>query len=180
MKKVLLIIAAIALMAAPATAQKFSLWTDVNQSGCDVMGVGSYTPFHVVVFLEPGLDGAFAAEYKLTTPVGHFSPGGNIIAPFVSGATIGNWYGSPGISVPFVSCQSDLVWIVDLNMMAPVPPDPGYYVLELNESSNFLGVAICPGDRPLIDGTVYNHFGFNTECVVGTEDSSWGAIKSMF
>lgn len=179
MKKVLLTIAAIALMAGPASAQMFSVWADAEQNACDVTLAGPYTPFHVFVFMEPGPDGAFAAEYKLATPVGHFSPGGNIIAPFVSGATIGNWYGSPGISAPFTSCQTDLVWLIDLTMMAP-NTTAGYYTLELNESSNFLGVAICPGDRPLADGTVYNHFGFNTGCVIGTEDSSWGAIKSMF
>jgi hypothetical protein len=179
MKKVLLTIAVIALMAAPATAQKLSIWADADQQACDVMGVGAYSPFHVFVFLEPGPDGAFAVEYKLATPVGHFSPGGNVIAPFVSGATIGVWYGSPGISAPFTSCQSDLVWVVDLTMMSP-NADLGYYTLELNESSSFMGVAICPGTRPLLDATAYNHFGFNTECVVGTEDASWGAIKSMY
>jgi hypothetical protein len=179
MKKVLLTIAVIALMAAPATAQKLSLWTDVNQSACDVTLAAPYSMFHVVVFLEPGVDGAFAVEYKLTTPVGHFSPGGNVIAPFVSGATIGVWYGAPGISAPFTSCQSELVWLIDLAMMSP-NVDPGYYELGLNDSSNFMGVAICPGTRPLLDATAYNIFGFNTGCVIGTEDASWGAIKSMF
>ncbi|MDD3643584.1 MAG: hypothetical protein PHQ19_09005 [Candidatus Krumholzibacteria bacterium] len=179
MKKVLLTIAAIALLAAPATAQKFSLWTDATQSACDVTLAAPYTPFHVVVFLEPGIAGAFAVEYKLATPEGHFSPGGNVIAPFVSGATIGNWFGAPGISAPFTSCQTELVWIINLNMMAP-NTTAGYYTMELNDNSLFMGVAICPGTRPLVDGTALNHFGFNTGCIIGTEESSWGAIKSMF
>jgi hypothetical protein len=178
MKKVLLTIAAIALFAVPASAQMLSLWADEGMTSCEVSVAGPYTPFQVYVFLEPGPDGAFAVEYKLTTPAGHFSPAGNVINPVVSGATIGVWYGAPGISAPFTSCQSDLFWVIMLNMMSP-NVDPGYYMFEPNDDSNFMGVAICPDPRPLADATAYNYFGFNDGCVVGTEESSWGAIKNM-
>jgi hypothetical protein len=159
----LLVLCAALLCAQPSEAQMFSLWSDENMTCCDVFPTGPYQPFHVFVFLDPGPDGAFAAEYKLETITGHFSPGGSVIAPFVSSATIGVWYGSPGISAPFTSCQTELVWIIDLVMMAP-NVDPGYYTIELNESSNFCGVAICPGSRPLADAGVYNVFGYNTSC----------------
>jgi hypothetical protein len=179
MKRVLLLAAAFALLAAPVSAQQLSLWADEGMTSCQVTTAAPYSPFHVFVYLEPGVDGAFAVEYKLTTPAGHFSPGGNVIAPFVSGATIGVWYGAPGISAPFTACQVGLVWVIDMNMMAP-NTTPGYYAFELNDSSEFMGVAICPGTRPLLDATALNQFGFNADCVIGTEESSWGAIKSMF
>jgi hypothetical protein len=177
MKKVLLIIAAIALFAVPASAQVLSLWNDAGQTSCQVTTFGPYTPFNVYVFLEPGLEGAFAVEYKLAILPGHFSTG-QAINPIVSAATIGVWFGSPGISAPFTACQTELFWVVNLTMMAP-NTEPGHYMLQLNESSNFMGVAICPGTRPLLDATAYNHFGFNDGCVVGTEESSWGAIKNL-
>ncbi|MDD3643585.1 MAG: hypothetical protein PHQ19_09010, partial [Candidatus Krumholzibacteria bacterium] len=60
MRKVLLLAAAVAFLAAPASAQKLSLWTDTSMSNCQVSLAGPYTAFHVVVFLEPGIDGAFA------------------------------------------------------------------------------------------------------------------------
>ena len=176
MKKILLTIAAIALFAAPASAQMYSLWADEGMTSCEVH-TNPYTPFTIFVFLDPGPEGAFAAEYKLTGPVGHFSTA-NLKAPFVSGATIGVPFGAPGMAAPFLSCQADLVWIWQVTCMGP-DPVPGFYILSENDESGNLGIAICPGDRPLADGTLYNHFGYNDGCVVGTEESSWGAIKSM-
>jgi hypothetical protein len=176
MKKILLTIAAIALFAAPASAQVYSLWADEAMTSCAVT-TNPYTPFTIFVFLDPGPDGAFAAEYKLVGPAGHFSTA-NEKAAFVSGATIGVPFGAPGMAAPFLSCQSDLVWVWNVTCMGPTP-DPGYYLLEPNDDSGNLGIAICPGDRPLADATLYNHFGYNDGCLVGTEESSWGAIKSL-
>ncbi len=177
MKKVILTIAAIALFAVPASAHVLSLWADEGMTSCQVEMPGIYTPFNVFVFLEPGTDGAFAVEYKLQILPGHFS-NGQVINPNVAAATIGVWIGSPGISAPFTSCQSELLWVVNLTMMAP-NTDPGHYMFALNEDSSFMGVAICAGARPLQPATAYNHFGYNDGCVVGTEESSWGAIKNL-
>jgi hypothetical protein len=177
MKKVILTIAAIALLAVPASANVLSLWADEAMTSCQVETQAPYTPFNLFVFLEPGVEGAFAVEYKLEILPGHFS-NAQVINPVVAGATIGVWIGSPGISVPFLSCQADLLWIINLTVMAP-DTEPGHYMLMANESSGFMQVAICPDPRPLVEATAYNYFGFNDGCVVGTEESSWGAIKSL-
>jgi len=108
---------------------------------------------------------------------GHFSSA-QAINPVVAGATIGVWFGSPGISAPFISCQVAPLWVINLTMMAP-NTDPGHYTLMANESSGAMQVAICPDPRPLADAIALNQFGFNADCVVGTEESSWGAIKSL-
>lgn len=179
MKKILLTIAAIALFAAPVSAASvLSVWADDGMTACETYTAAPYQPFNVYVFLEPGADGAFAVEYKLIAPVGHFATV-QTPSPVVSEATIGVWFGSPGISAPFTACQVNTFWVVNLTMMSP-NTDPGFYTLELNDNSLFLGVATCEEPlRPMIDGTAYNFFGFNDACVVGTEESSWGAIKSM-
>jgi len=177
MKKILLTIAAIALFAAPASAQMFSLWADEGMTSCEFHSAAPYQAFTIDVCLDPGPEGAFAAEYKLIGPEGHFS-NGSVKAPFVSAATIGVPFGAPGMAAPFLTCQADLVWIYQVTCMGP-DTVPGFYVLVPNDDSGNLGIAICPGDRPLRDATLYNHFGYNDGCVVGTEESSWGAIKSM-
>ena len=82
------------------------------------------------------------------------------------------------MAAPFLSCQSTLVWVWCVTVMGP-DTVPGFCVLEPNDDSGNLGVAICPGARPLVDATLLNHFGYNDGCVIGTEESSWGAIKSM-
>ena len=178
MKKALIVALAMFVISAPATAQQISLWADEGMSDCSVTTTAPYQEFNVYVFLEPGIDGAFAVEYMLTTPAGHFSPS-MVINPVVSAATIGVWFGEPGISAPFITCQVSTFWVVNLTMMSP-STEPGFYTLELNTNSEFLGVATCEEPmRPMVDGTAYNFFGFNDACVVGTEESSWGAIKSM-
>jgi hypothetical protein len=177
MKKAIIIVLAMFVISAPAAAQQLSLWADEGQSQCMVSTVAPYTPFNVYVFLEPGVEGAFAVEYKLEILPGHFSTA-QAISPAVSAATIGAWFGSPGISAPFVSCQVAPLWVVNLTMMAP-DTAPGHYRIVENESAGAMQIAICADPRPLLEATAVNQFGFNADCVVGTEESSWGAIKSL-
>ena len=172
-------LSAVCLFAFPVHAQMFSLWGDEIMSICEVHTSTPYQPFEIYIFLEPGSDGAFAAEYKMAVPVDHFA---TVITPnpVVSQATIGVWYGSPGISAPFVTCQTELFWIVHLTMMSPNIV-PGYYILELNDDSQFMGVATCEEPmRPMVDGHLYNYFCFNQSCLPATEETSWGAIKDMY
>jgi len=158
----------------------FYLWGDEEKVRCDVYPVGPYIAFNVYVFLIPGADGAFAAEYKLTGLPGHFmiahEPG-----PLASGATLGNPFGPPGFSVSFIMCLTEPTWVWKVECMAP-DMDPGYYTLEPHDETGFFGVALCSGDRPLVDGWLYGQFGYNSDgwCRFGTEESSWGAIKALY
>ena len=165
----------------PVQAQTLSLWGDEAMTACDVLKEAPYQPFDLYVFLEPGAEGAFAVEYRLWAPPGHFSTS-QVISPVVSGATIGVWYGAPGIIAPFTSCQNDLLWVCQLTMMSPDTDPNGYFLLPHAED-DFCGVAICPGDRPLRDAWVNNCFGFNVPCwhcfEYSNEETSWGAIKEM-
>ena len=165
------------LVVSPVRSQALSLWSDEEMSECRVFTEGPFEPFTVCVFLDPGPEGAFAVEYKLTGPAGHFSTG-QILSPVVSGATIGNWFGPPGISAAFTFCQTGLVWVVKLTFMAP-DTEPGAYYTELNDNSQFMGVAICPDPRPLRDATLWGAFMFHDHCQPAVRESSWGAIKEM-
>lgn len=166
------------LRAHPAHAQQLSLWADEAMNSCEVIGQAPYSPFTVYVFLQPGIDGAFAVEYKLAVLTGHFATATSP-APFVGGATIGTWVGPPGISAPFNDCQEETVWIVALTMMAPNETS-GLYKLQRNDTSDFLGVATCPGSRPLAEAIATTSFGYNTACDPTAEESSWGAVKSQY
>ncbi len=146
----------------PARTQMLSLWADDAMCGCDFFSTSPYQPFNVYVFLDPDTEGAFSVEYKLKTLPGHFSTA-RVLSPVVSGATIGTWLGSPGISAPFTSCQTETFWVVNLTMMAP-DLNPGYYMLAPNDDSDFMGVTICPDPRPMVAATVYNVFGYNDYC----------------
>lgn len=168
----------ISLLAVPANGQYFSLWADEGKSTSEFWTESPYQTFTIYVFLDPGTDGAFGAEYKMIGPSGHFSTG-NTAAPFISEALIGTPYGAPGISAGFLSCQDDTVWLFAVSCMAS-SVEPGVYEIVANDNSDFCGIATCAEpDRPLAEAKTYNSFCYNTTDG-STEDSTWGAIKKQF
>jgi hypothetical protein len=171
--------------AQPASAQMFSLWGDDIMCLGWVEAAAPFMPFHIFVFLDPGPGGAISCEFKLVTPPGHFATDVTP-APFIPDETIASWYGPPGVSVPFLSCQTETVWIVDLTMMAS-DITPAYYTLAPHDDSSFLGIATCATGYPPAAGTIYNYFGYNEDigylgpgCPNAVEASSWGAVKELY
>jgi hypothetical protein len=178
MSRLLVAAALICAVAAPAQGQYFSLWADEGKTTSEFWTSSPYQVFTIYVFLDPGSDGAFGAEYKMIGPAGHFSTG-STAAPFISDAIMGTPYGAPGISAGFMSCQDDTVWLFAVNCMAS-SVDPGEYEILANDKSSFRGIATCvEPDRPLAEAKVYNSFCYN-KTDGSTEDSTWGAIKKQF
>ena len=177
MKKILLTIAAIALFAVPASAQVLSLWSDAEMTSCDHYGA-ALAGFDVFLMLEPGPIGAFAAEYQLVVPA-------NLLVQFTYPSDAisivkDNPIGPPGVSVGFDICQNE-TFVLYTFFMLPISDAPGHVQIIPNADTGKLIVAVCiPDDlRPEVPCAVYNYFGFNDACIVGTQESSWGAIKSM-
>jgi len=158
----------------------FSLWTSETMAACDGYFDAPLQPFEVYVFIDPDTGGVFAVEYKLEILAGHYSTG-LTLAPFVSGAAIGSWTGSPGITAPFTECQTELTWIAHMTMEAP-DLEPGFYTFQPHDDTGSLLVWICTGTRPEQPVTVYGAFGYNESCMwyYATEETSWGAIKDMY
>jgi hypothetical protein len=178
MSRILLAAVLICAASVPAQAQYFSLWADEGKTTSEFWTESPYQAFTIYVFLDPGTDGAFGAEYKMTGPSGHFSTG-NTAAPFVSTAVIGSPYGAPGISAGFTSCQNDAVWLFAVSCMAS-SVEPGVYEIMANDNSSFCGIATCEEpERPLAEATAYNTFCYNTTDD-SKQDSTWGAIKKQF
>ncbi len=140
----------------------FSLWADESMSSCGVY-MHQYETYTFYVFLEPGPDGAFAAEYKLVLPDSHVSVSWEA-NDFITSATIGDPAGAPGIAAPFYSCQNSLVWLYKHTVMLQGERTREWIALEPNDDSGNMGIAICPGDRPLADAILYNCLGINRSC----------------
>lgn len=176
MKKILLTIAAIALFAVPASAQMFSVWGDAGMTTCENFGA-AYTPFPVYLMLEPGPDGAFAAEYRLSVPASLIVQVTNPSADI--SVAMGDATNGDGISLGFLTCQSETFVVYDF-MMFPMDVNPGQIIVEANLATGKLIIATCEEPlRPEVDAVVYNYYGWHEGCVIGTKESSWGAIKSM-
>ena len=92
---------------------------------------------------------------------------------------MGDAVNGAGISLGFLSCQTEPFVIYNW-MMLPLATTPGYLMVEPNTSTGKLIIADCTEPyRPELPADVYNYFGFNETCMVGTQESSWGAIKSL-
>lgn len=165
LKKLIIPVLLIILCSFPTVVQSqvLSLWTDESMSSCQVY-VDQYETYTFYVFLEPPpVDGAFAVEYMIQLPDSHICVESEP-APFAATYYVGSPVASPGISLPFRSCQNSTVWIFKHTVFLYGERDRNVLQIEKNEDSDFLGVAICNGNRPLIDATVYNHFGVNLNC----------------
>jgi hypothetical protein len=176
MKKILLTITAIALFAVPASAQVLSIWADTEMTTCEHFGA-PYAAFQVYLMLEPGVDGVFAAEYMLVIP-------SNLLVQVQTPSTAisivkDNPIGPPGVSVGFLTCQTEPLVVYQFQMF-PLDALESYIQIVPNGDTGKLIIANCEEPlRPEMPCAVYNYFGYNGPCMVGTEESSWGAIKSM-
>ena len=178
MSRILIAAVLICTFAVPAQGQFFSLWADEGKSTSEFWTSTPYQAFTIYVFLDPGSDGAFGAEYKMIGPTGHFSTG-STTAPFISAAILGSPYGAPGVSAGFLSCQNDTVWLFAVSCMAS-GLDPGIYTIEAHDNSSFRGIATCEEpNRPLAEAKTYNSFCYNTSDG-STEDATWGAVKKQY
>lgn len=186
MKRILLTIALIAVLAAPASAQLISLWADENMDECSVTpGMGGL--FDLYVFIEPDARGIFGAEFSIDNPSASifFTPPG---VPFDNPAanitvSMGNYFGG-GISIGFGACHNQAIWITRINFTS-YEMTPVFFTLgvastgEPPVTQETINVAICDENHTKLEGFAFNHFGINQGCVIGTEETSWGAIKSM-
>lgn len=175
MKKVLLALAILALATPAFSAPAYvGLFADANHMDCDVMLVGGFMPFDVWVwFFTPEL-GVQAAEYMATAPAGVI-PSVVTTNPLIT-ASLGDMWS--GISVSFGACQNGWVWtqhaacyLTSASMMfLTIGPRPGVG----------LQIASCELGFPIYPAVVLNNLALNQDCVVATENASWGAIKSLF
>lgn len=182
MKRILLIIAAVVMLAAPVNAQLISLWADEAMSECSATVGTMGGTFSFYVFVEPDTRGIFGTEFKLTNPsAGIFVvgvPNDNEAADIAVAG--GSWFGD-GMAIGFGHCHEATFWITRFDMIA-YDLTPGYFTIipvsgPVQQAT--INVAICDEAHTKLEGFAYNEFGYNADCNIGTEESSWGAIKSL-
>ncbi len=175
MKKFLLTIAVVALLSGSVSAQVFSVWGEEARQTCDYFTEAPYTNFEVWLFLDPGAEGAAAAEYMFTFPAGVISTQ-ETKSPNIN-LNMGSSYNA-GNSVNFEACETGITWLYHWACLNTAV-DPGYFTVVPHDQYGTLIITTCEEGYPIVDASVHNYFGFNASCQVGTEESSWGAIKSM-
>ncbi len=129
--------------------------------------------------MEPGPTGVIAVEYQFVGPADQVALASIPIDDI--NLSTGTPYNAPGMTISLGSCYYDPFVLYTFTFMNTNsdPTYTAYMMVEPHGETAKLIVAECPGDRIELPATLYNHLGLNTGCVVGTEESSWGAIKSM-
>jgi hypothetical protein len=185
MKKVLLLAVALLLVASVANAQLppvgyIGLFTGEDHSAWCANGTGFY-PVDVWILCLPSYLGQICAEFKLSNPPNVIPSTVTFNTPLIS-VSLGDL--DPGISVCYVACQDNWHWIAHrlyyvsgpgLTYIEIVPsPGPGVYQF-----------ANCEDGFPVEPCIKLTNLYLNAgpgipECdAMGTQDASWGAIKSM-
>lgn len=173
----------ICMFAPVSHSQGFSIWSDEQKTDCQFFTEAPYTPYNIVIFLDPGEDGAIKAEYKMLGPEGHSYQ--DIIPSAVVSSASGVWHGDPGISIVFTTCQTEEFPIVSMFMFAPTTT-PGAFLIYPHDETNIRGIATCPIPDTLVGVYFYTCFTFNDTCAncgdyyIGNDETSWGAIKEMY
>ena len=186
MKKAVLLAVALLLVAGVVNAQQsfplgyIGLFTGEDHSAWCASGTGMY-PVEVWILCLPGSLGQICAEFMLCSPLNVITSTVTWNTPLIS-VSLGDL--DIGLSVCYVACQTDWHWIAhrlyyvidpSQTMIEICPhPDTGVYQFSNCEP----GYPIEPCTK--LTNMYLNYTGEDPECqAMGTEDASWGAIKSM-
>jgi len=180
MKKVLLLGITMLLVATVVNAGPpypyMGLYFDEGRSSYCATGPGGFT---IYVFVCPSDNGAFASEFRMEV-TGNIWPGSWENNGSIVGLSMGDL--ATGLSLSYSSCQNDWHYVGTYSVMLMDATTQGGATLLPHSGTGFLGTANCLPDYPKEDAVILTNAYFNTDpCPeVGTEDASWGAIKSLF
>lgn len=181
MKKVLMVVAALALMAGAANAGPIpyiGLYIDADHSVCEVYNPGGFFPFTLWTWVNPSDLGAMCAEYKVVAPI-------NVIVSTATtnpGASVdmGSPIGAPGASICFATCQTSWFWTYQV-MIYSTDTVASFFDVLAHDDAGGPQTANCEPGYPLEQAIVINNLGVNQPCEEATanDNATWGAIKSM-
>ena len=181
MKKVILLVAAIALMAGSVNAGPtayIGLYTDAGHSVCSQMIPAMYVGYTTWIWVLPNDNGMMCAEFKLVQPAWNLCTG-TTVNPAHSVA-LGAPYDATGVSICFGTCQTEWVWLYQLAQLPTAAGIPDFIYIQERPDAGAYQIANCLPGYPLEPLTILNHLALNQDCVISNEDASWGAIKGMY
>jgi hypothetical protein len=177
MKKLFLLGCMLAVLVAPASAQLpanayFGLFIDEARTDWCVSGLGSHTMYFVILPSEDGLQCSELSTNLVGSGILFFVP---TYHPDSASPVMG---GIPGdMSHCFNTCQTDWVYAYSVQILVqtedPVRIEIGPYATQPYPIALDCGM----GEGEAI---AFTHFYINGCGPIGVEESSWGAIKSLY
>ncbi len=181
MRKMLLVLAGLMLIASPCFAQSdtsyVGLFTDDAHTAWTVSGSG-FTPFSIYMYWFGSPLGIQAAEFILVAPANVIISSATYKNPDIT-VELGTLTG--GISVAFGNCQAGGVWwkMYQISCFLTTA-DPSIVEVGPNPSAGAYQVASCELGYPIRPLKRYTNICCNQSCAIATREASWGAIKSLF
>jgi hypothetical protein len=134
--------------------------------------------FTTWVWILPGYDGVMCAEFKLIQPQWNLciKTTQNPLIRAIMGAP----YYEEGVSFCFEHCQTDWVWLFQLQQLPVSGGVQGYIEIVEYPSTGVVQIADCTCGWPLEPVMILNKLGLNQDAFIDTDDASWGAIKDIY
>lgn len=178
MKKALLLAVALLLISGSALAcPGIGLFADPDRSICEVINPGGFFPFEMWIWFQPHLvNGAICEEFRICYPLNVIQSTVTWNDPIIS-VMLGDL--PSGLSVCFLVCQYDFFWLCH-QMCYLTDTLPAWIEVCPHPDVGVIQYADCTPGYPVWPNSVWNHLALNQPCVIGTEESSWGAIKGMY
>ena len=182
MKKMLLITFALLLVANVANAGKLvGLYADLAHTKIETYAYPSFTcyPF----FINQDGEGLKGCEYTIALP--GYDPEAmyndwEVYETWPTTVALHPGSATSGVSVVFKECYDNVyVYSERLTIMWNVEAYSFFVGIEGFPTSGLL-MASCELGYPLYDLCITNHLAVNCPGVIDAEESSWGAIKSLF
>jgi hypothetical protein len=137
-----------------------------------------YVSYTTWVWILPGYDGVICASFKLIQPEWNLwiktTP--NPLNTVILGAP----YADEGASLCFGACQTDWVWLFQIQQLPIAAGVPGYIEIVEWPHSGAVEIADCTCSYPIEPVTILNKLGLNQDALIHNDDASWGAIKSIY
>lgn len=177
MKKVIMLVAALTLIASAVNAGPIAYigaFTDEHVTCRQDVPVANI-PFTTWIWVLPSDFGMICSEFRVDIPAWTYNIG-TLANPDHSVAL-----GDPisGVSICFSECNYGWTWLYQLTILPLAPLTPGYITIAERPDAGAYQVANCEPGYPIEPVTILNHLALNQPCEVGTETSSWGAIKNI-
>jgi len=154
------------------------LYADDSHSDCSRY-LNDYAPFDVWVWVMPSTSGVECLEYRLEAP-----PWLQLLSTEQHYLTYDptenyDWFGDGGI-VCYEYCRFQWTWVCKHTMVPLMTGLEGYITVKERLSTGKLEAVTCKLNRPVQPVEILNYLAINLPCIVGTETTSWGAIKGLF
>jgi hypothetical protein len=184
MKKVALIAIALLFISGAAMANGplgyIGLFADGAHTYWCATGAGFY-PVEMWIWCLPGMNGMICAEFAVGYPVNVIQSTVTWNVPLIS-VSLGDI--PSGLSVCFVACQYNWLWIAHQTCWVTSPEMTNMYIKAHPEAGVYQFANCLPG-YPVEPCIIYTNMYINRAAPdplcegTATEDASWGAIKSM-